>query len=98
MSKSKVLRIIEVVLQIITIVSSILAIKEMIKTYQYKRKLKEKAKTYLDEELGEFQDIKRKVAVFSPEVKEQECQIKKMLSITVIGIISLFAIDILKRD
>lgn len=94
----RVLKIIELVLQVVTIISSIFAIKEIIKTYQYKCRLREKAKAYLDEELGELQNIKRKVLVFSPEVKEQEGKIKKLLSIVIIGILSLFTISLLKRD
>ncbi len=98
MNKSKVLRVIEFILQVLTIVSGILAIVGMVKNYKYKSKLRQKAEIYLDEELGELQDVKRKVAVFSPEVKEQENQIKKLLLITTTGIVSLFIIHILKRD
>lgn len=98
MSKSKVLRIIELILQVVTIISSILAIVSMVKNYKYKNKLREKAQAYLDEELGEFQDVERKVSVFSPEVKEQEGKIKKLLIVTSASLISLVAIKILKRD
>lgn len=94
----RVLKIIELILQVVTIISSIFAIKEIIKTYQYKCKLREKAKAYLDDELGELQHLKRKVLVFSPELKEQEGQIKKLLSIVIVGILSLFTISTLKRD
>lgn len=98
MSKNKVLRVVEGVLQVVTIISSIVAIINMVKNYKYKMKLRQKAEAYLDEELGEFQDVQRKVRVFSPEVKYKEKQIKKLLMITGTGILSLIAIRILKRD
>lgn len=98
MKNNKVLRVIECILQVITIISSIVAIVSMIKNYKYKIKLKEKAEVYLDEELGEFQDVKRKISVFSPEVSCNERQIKKLLMVTMTGIVSLITIGILKKD
>ena len=98
MSKCKVLRTIELILQVVTIISSILAIVSIVKNYKYKSKLREKAQVYLDEELGEFQDVERKVSVFSPEVEEQEGKIKKLLLVASASLISLFVIRVLKRD
>ena len=98
MSKSKVLKTVELILQLVTIISSILAIVSMVKNYNYKSKLRKKAQIYLDEELGEFQDVKRRISVFSPEVKEQENIIKRILLITSVSIISLLTIQILKRS
>lgn len=98
MNKNKVLKVIEFILQVITIISSIVAIMSMVQNYKYKMKLRQKAEIYLDEELGEFQDVKRKISVFSPEVKCKEDQIKKLLMIISTGILSLIAIRILKKD
>lgn len=98
MNRNRVLRVIEFILQVMTIISSTVAIISMVKNYKYKMKLRQKAEVYLGEELGEFQDVKRKIGVFSPEVKCNEEQIKKLLMITSTGILSLVAIRILKRD
>lgn len=98
MNKSKTLRGIEFILQVVTIASSMIAIISMIKNYKYKIKLRQKAEGYLDEELGEFQDVKRKINVFSPEIKCKEDQIKKLLLITSTGVLSLLLIGVFKRD
>lgn len=98
MNRRKTLGVIEFILQVVTIVSSIVAIISMVKNYKYKAKLRQKAEDYLDEEIGEFQDVKRKISVFSPEIKCREDQIKKLLLLTSTGILSLLLIGIFKRD
>lgn len=98
MNRRRTLGVIEFILQVVTIVSSIVAIISMVKNYRYKVKLRQKAEGYLDEEIGEFQDIKRKIRVFSPEIKCREDQIKKLLLLTSTGVLSLLLIGIFKRD
>lgn len=94
----KLFKWIERILQIVTIISGIWATVEMIRTYLYKRKLKEKADTYLDEELELEGNIRGPVAVYSPKLKEQENRVKKLLAITGAGCISIIVLNLINRD
>lgn len=89
---------IERVLQIVTILSGIWATVEMVRNYLYKKKLKEKADIYLDEELELEGNIRGPVAVYSPKIKQQEKRIKALLAVTGIGCISAIILNIVNRD
>lgn len=98
MSKNCVIRTIEIMLQIIAVISGVVAAIEMFKNYEYKKKLKEKAEVYLDEELGELQELDRKVSVLSPETIESDNKVKKLLCVMLASLMSFCIIRLLTKE
>lgn len=95
---NRLLKWIERVLQIVTILSGIWTTVEMVRNYLYKKTLKEKADIYLDEELELEGNIRGPVSVYSPKIKQQEKRIKGLLAVTGIGCISVVVLNLVNRD
>ncbi len=98
MSKNCVIRTIEIMLQAIAVISGVIAAIEMFKNYEYKKKLKEKAEVYLDEELGELQDLKRRVSVLSPETEENDKKIKQLLCVMVASLMTFCVVRLFTKE
>lgn len=94
----KLLKWTERVLQVVTIISGIWATVEMIRAYLYKQKLKEKADSYLDEELELEGNIRGPVTVYSPKIEEQEKRVKRLLTITGAGCVSIIILNLVNRE
>lgn len=95
---NKLLKCIERVLQVITIIIGILAIVEGVRTYLYKKRLKNKANEYLEDELELEGNIRGPVKVFSPTLKEKEDKILKLLAVTGIGCVAVIILNLINRD
>lgn len=95
---NKLLKCIERILQVVTVISGILAIVEMVRTYLYKKELKTKANDYLEDELELEGNIRGPVAVFSPTLKEKEKKLLKLLAITGIGCVAVIVLNLINRD
>lgn len=95
---SKLTKWIERLLQVLTIISGILATIELIKTYIYRKELKKKADAYLDEELELEGNVRGAVSVYSPKLKVQEKKSNKLLAATGIGCILVVILHLINKD
>ena len=95
---NKLLKGIERVLQVATLIIGILAIIEGVKTYLYKKQLKTKANAYLEDELELEGNVKGPVAVFSPTLKEKEEKVLKLLAATGIGCLGVMILNLINRE
>lgn len=95
---NKLLKCIERILQVVTVISGILAIVEIVRTYLYKKGLKTKANDYLEDELELEGNIRGPVAVFSPTLKEKEKKLLKLLAITGIGCVTVIVLNLINRE
>lgn len=93
----KVLRVIEVIVQIATFIVSLFAIGELVKHYIEKKKLKQKASEYLEDEFVMEANLNGPVAVYSPSLKENKKRITTLLAATGVGCVVLVVIKILKE-
>lgn len=95
---NKLLKCIERILQVVTVISGILAIVEGIKTYLYEKQLKIKANDYLEDELELEGNVRGPVAVFSPTLKEKEKKVLKLLAVTGIGCVAGIVLNLINRE
>ena len=95
---NKLLKCIERILQVATVIMGILSVVEGIRTYLYKKELKTKADDYLNDELEMEGNIRGSVAVFSPTLKEKEEKVLKLLAITGIGCLGIIILNLINRD
>lgn len=95
---NKLLKCIERILQVVTVISGILAIIEGVKTYLYEKQLKTKANDYLEDELELEGNVRGPVAVFSPTLKEKEKKVLKLLAVTGIGCLGVIVLNLINRD
>lgn len=95
---NKLLKCIERILQVVTVISGILAIVEGIKTYLYEKQLKIKANDYLEDELELEGNVRGPVAVFSPTLKEKEKKVLKLLAVTGIGCVAVIVLNLMNRE
>ena len=95
---NKLLKCIERILQVATVIMGILSVVEGIRTYLYKKELKTKADDYLNDELEMEGNIRGPVAVFSPTLKEKEEKVLKLLAITGIGCLGIIILNLINRD
>ena len=93
---NKLLKCIERILQVATVIMGILSVVEGIRTYLYKKELKAKADDYLNDELEMEGNIRGPVAVFSPTLKEEK--VLKLLAITGIGCLGIIILNLINRD
>ena len=98
MRKNCVVKTIEIILQLIAVISGFIAVMQMFKNHEYKKKLRQKAEIYLDEELGDLQNFKRNVSVMSPETIENETQIKNILFVTVGSLLAFLFIRLFTSE
>ena len=98
MRKNCFVRIIEVMLQVIATVIGIMAVLQIFKNYEYKKKLRNKAEIYLSEELGDLQDLRRKVSVLSPETIENETKIKNLLCIMGASLMAFIVVRVFTNE
>lgn len=94
----KLLKCIEKVLLVVTVVIGTLTVIEGVKTYLYKKQLRTKADAYLEDELELEGNIKGPVAVFSPTLKEKQQKVLKLLTATGIGCLGTIILNIINRD
>lgn len=95
---NKLLKCIERVLQVITLIIGVLTIVEGVRAYLYKKQLKTKANLYLDNELELEGNIKEPVTVSSPKLKEQQEKVFKLLAVTGIGCLGAIILNLINRD
>lgn len=95
---NKLLKCIERVLQVITLIIGILAVVEGVRAYFYKKQLKTKANAYLEDELELEGNIRGPVSVFSPKLKEQQEKVLKLLAVTGIGCLGVIILNLINRD
>lgn len=95
---NKLLKCIERVLQVITLIIGILTVVEGVRTYFYKKQLKTKANAYLEDELELEGNIRGPVSVFSPTLKEKEEKVLKLLAVTGIGYLGVIILNLINRD
>lgn len=89
---------IERILQVLTIISGILAIIEMVKMCIHKKELKKKADVYLDEELELEGNVRGSIAVYSPGLKAQEKKVMNLVAVTGVGCILVMILHFISRD
>lgn len=75
----KIIRCIEVILQVVTVLLSIVTIAEVVSAWLYRRKLAEKAQDYLEDEFIPEANIGETINVYSPTLKENRQRIKVLL-------------------
>ena len=95
---NKLLKCIERVLQVITLIIGILTVVEGVRIYFYKKQLKTKANAYLEDELELEGNIRGPVSVFSPTLKEKEEKVLKLLAATGIGCLGVIILNLINRD
>lgn len=95
---NKLLKCIERVLQVITLIIGILTVVEGVRIYFYKKQLKTKANAYLEDELELEGNIRGPVSVFSPKLKEKEEKVLKLLAVTGIGCLGVIILNLINRD
>lgn len=95
---NKLLKCIERVLQVITLIIGILTVVEGVRIYFYKKQLKTKANAYLEDELELEGNIRGPVSVFSPTLKEKEEKVLKLLAVTGIGCLGVIILNLINRD
>lgn len=93
----KTLKVIEVIVQVATIIVSLFAIGELVKHYIEKKRLKQKASEYLEDEFVMEANLKGPVAVYSPGLQENKQRITTLLAATGVGCAVLVVIKILKE-
>ncbi len=98
MRDNSVIKAFGMVAKIIAVISGVFAIIELVKNYKYKAGLKEKAEIYLDEELGELQEVSRNVSVISPETIENEKKIVKLFLIMGASTLVVLLTKLFDRD
>lgn len=92
------LKIIERIIEVITVICGIWAAIETVKMRIYRKQLKEKADTYLDEELELEGNIRGPINVYSPALKTKKDQVVKLVSITAIGAIISLILNLVHRE
>lgn len=83
----KILKYLEKIIEVLTIITSIWTAIEVIRTYAYQKKLKQKADIYLDDELELEGNIRGSVCVFSPTLKGKKQKLIKLIAAVSIGTI-----------
>lgn len=94
----KLLKWIERVVQVVSIISGIWATVEMVKTYMHKKHLKQKANDYLNDELELEGNIRGPVAVYSPTLKKQEKKVATLLVVTGISCMVSMILHIINKN
>ena len=89
--------ILEVFVLIASIIGGCLAIASAVNNYMYKKRLRAKATAYLREELGEIEQVKGPVAVYTEETEQRDMQTKGLLIFTAIACVLLFVIRKIRR-
>lgn len=95
---NKLLKCIERIIQIVTVISGIWTTVEIVKAYIYKKQLKQKANEYLDDELELEGDIRGDINVYSPTLEVKQEQVRKLLIVTAIGIIVSGVLHLINRE
>ena len=95
---SKQLKYIERIIQVMTILGCIWAVVEYIQMHTYKKKLRNKADVYLDDELELEGNIGGPISVYSPTLKEKEKRVVKVLMITGIGAIISLILNLINKE
>ena len=93
----QILKWIETVLQIVTLIVGALAVVQGIKAYLYQKKLKSKANVYLEDELELEGNIRGPVTVCSPTLQKKKEQVMQLLALTGIGCLGIIILNIIKR-
>ena len=95
---NRVLKCIERMIQVITIIGAIWTAIEGIKLFSYKKKLKQKADEYLDDELAFEGNMRGAVSVYSPSLKLKQEQVTKLAIVTSIGAVISIVLNLINRD
>ncbi len=95
---SKILKYIERIVEVLTVLSCIWTVFEYIQMHTYKRKLKDRADKYLEDELELEGNIGGPITVYSPTLKEKEGRFAKIAIIAGVGAIISLILNIVNRD
>ena len=95
---NKILKCIEKIIQIITVISGIRATIEIVKVYTHKKQLKQKANEYLDDELALDGSFRGNIDVYSPSLEIKEKQVRKLLIVTVAGAIASVILNLINKE
>ncbi|MBE6023912.1 MAG: hypothetical protein E7231_11905 [Cellulosilyticum sp.] len=95
---NRVLKCIERIIQILTIVVGIWTTIETVKMYVYKKELKNRANAYLDDELEIEGNMRGAITVQSPTLEEKQKRVVKLVGVTAIGAIISLLLNLINRD
>lgn len=95
---NRVLKCIERIVQVITVIGAICAIVEAIRLHLYKKELNERANAYLEEELSDEGNMKSPVRVFSPRTEKMQGMLMKLVYATTIGTVISIILNLINRE
>lgn len=95
---NRVLKCIERMMQILAVIGGIWTTIEMVRMHVYKKKLKEKADEYLDDELALEGDVMGSITVYSPTLEGKQQQVAKLAGVTAIIAIVSIVLNLINRD
>ena len=95
---NQLLKWIERVLQILTLIMGVFTAVQGIKVYLYQKQLKSKANVYLEDELEFEGNVKGLITVSSPILHEKKEQFMKLLAVTGIGCVGIIILNWLNRN
>lgn len=95
---NRVLKCIERIMQILAVIGGIWTTIEMVKMHIYKKKLKEKADEYLEDELALEGNIRGSITVQSPTLEMKQQQVAKLAGATAVVAIISVVLNLINRD
>lgn len=94
---NRVLKCIERIMQVLTIIGGIWTAVEAVKMFMYEKQLRERADSFLDDELELEGNIRGAIKVQSPTLVEKKEQVSKLLVVTSIGAIISIVLNLVNR-
>lgn len=94
----QILKVIQVIVQMVTIALSIFTIIEIVKAWRYKRKLAQKAQEYLEDEFVPEANLGTSINVYSPTIKENNHKVRNLLVATGVSCIAVVVMNALSTD
>ena len=91
---NRMLKYLERVIEVLTIIASIWTAIEVIRTYACEKKLKQRADMYLQDELELEGNIRGPVCVYSPTLKSKKRKVIKLAAIAGIGALVSIALHL----
>lgn len=95
---NRVLKCIERIVQVITVIGAICTIVEAIRLHLCKKELKERAEAYLEQELCDEGNMKSPVRVFSPRIEKMQEVLMKLVYTTTIGVVISIILNLINRE
>lgn len=94
---NKVLKYIERIMQVLTIISGIWTVVEAVKMFMYRKELKERANSFLDDELELEGNMRGDITVQSPTLIEKKQKVSKLVMVTIAGAIISLVLNCINR-